>query len=77
MGLVIADAEVQRLAEELARRDGKPVEEVVRGALERELARRDDIEELIRQGQEVARLMGPDGLTSDHSDLYDQDGLPA
>jgi hypothetical protein len=85
MGLVIASAEVQRLAEELARRQGKPVEEAVKGALERVLAEEqpsgraeelpgEDLVEWIRKFSEEGRSQG---VTSDHSCLYDEHGLPA
>ncbi len=73
-------AEAKALAELLGTSTTAALREAVRERLERERAERkaaDDrfVEELLAIGREV-RASLPPGATSDHSDLYDKDGLP-
>ncbi|HEV7253208.1 MAG TPA: type II toxin-antitoxin system VapB family antitoxin [Mesorhizobium sp.] len=84
MGLHIENPEVEQLANELAKQTGTSpaaaVEFALTTALERlqrdpELA---DFAERKRRIREIVKSFGPvpPGLTSDHSDFYDEDGLP-
>lgn len=82
MGMNIKNATVERLAKELAAETGETMTSAIQAALEERLERlRHDrgVAEKIRRIDEVLARSGPTpaGLTSDHSDLYDNDGLPA
>ncbi len=83
--LNIKDAETVRLARELADATGQPVTQVIRQALERELARREDeIQAKMASLREIAREFRegmPEVLRKMTSkewmdDIYDEDGLP-
>lgn len=81
MGMNIKNPNVERLARELAAQTGETITTAIQGAIEEKLQRleRDrDLAERIRQVDEIlARIPAPpSGLTSDHSDLYDEWGLP-
>ncbi len=82
MGLNIKSEEVHRLARRLAAQTGTSMTSAI------EVALREKLERLDKQGDrqaQIARIrkmldeLGPPppGLTSDHSDLYGEDGLPA
>lgn len=87
MNLVVHSERARAMAETLAERLGQSVSEVVEQVLQKELAtvpasrHADKLtpEEKFRRINEiVARLPPvPSGVTSDHSDRYDEDGLPA
>jgi antitoxin VapB len=82
MGLNIKNPTVERLAKELAAETGETMTSAIQTALEerlQRLRRERDVEERIRRIDEVIRRSGPTppGARSDHSDLYDEDGLPA
>ncbi len=82
MGMNIKNERVERLAKELAAETGESITGAVQVALEERLARlrrERDVEERIRRIDEILARSGPTppGVTSDHSDLYDEDGLPA
>jgi len=82
MGLSSKDATVERLAKELAAETGETMTSAIQIALEERLhrlRRERDVEERIRRIDEILARSGPTppGVTSDHSDLYDEDGLPA
>ena len=82
MGLNIKNEEVHRLARQLADETGTSMTAAIGVALREKLARLE--RENGREGR-IERLRAmldelgppPPGLTSDHSDLYDEDGLPA
>lgn len=82
MGMNIKNETVERLARELAAETGETMTSAIQAALEERLERlrqQRDVEEKIRRIDEVLARSGPTppGLTSDHSHLYDDDGLPA
>lgn len=86
MGLNIKSERVHALAKELAALRGKSMTAVIEDALEHAIRRtkaEDDAAELerIKAHDKLMALLrtSPDlpvGCTSDHSDLYDEDGLP-
>lgn len=82
MGLNIDSAKVQQLAEQLARETGEPLNTVIEKALEDRLLRLHRYREREWRFKRIKELTSkagpiPHGVTSDHSDLYDDDGLPA
>ncbi len=82
MGLNIKNEDVQALARQVAAETGESLTGAIKVALEERLARlrrQRSVEDKIRRIDEIlARLPPvPPGVTSDHSDLYDDDGLPA
>lgn len=81
MGLNIKSEEVHRLARRVAQEMGTSMTGAIETALREKLARlRDQKERDARIARFKARLDAvgppPPGLTSDHSDLYGEDGLP-
>jgi antitoxin VapB len=81
VGMNIKSEKAQRLARQLASETGQSMTAAIEQALEAELERlhRDkDIAERKRRIREIVKSFGPvpEGLTSDHSDLYDEWGLP-
>ena len=81
MGLNIKNEKVERLARQLSVHTGETMTAVIEKALEERLARlteRPEVQERLRRIREVTRNLPPPppGVTSDHSDLYDEDGLP-
>jgi antitoxin VapB len=81
MGLNIKNPIVERLAKELAEETGETMTSAIQHALEEKLIkiRRDrDVAEKIRRIDEILARSGPTppGVSSDHSDLYDDNGLP-
>jgi len=82
MGLNIKNERVHELARILSQATGKSMTAAIEDALEKELMRLEREREMPGKIAWLkARLdeLGPPppGLTSDHSDLYDEDGLPA
>ena len=84
MGLHIDNPEIERLAVELAARTGRSTVDAVELALTEALERSrgnavsDAIAERKRRIKEIVKNFGPvpPDVTSDHSDLYDEWGLP-
>ncbi len=81
MGLNIKNEAVHRLAKEVADVTGTSMTSAIETALREKLARlRDEQERGVRIARFRARLEAlgppPPGLTSDHNDLYGDDGLP-
>lgn len=81
MGMNIKNERVERLAKELAAVTGQSITGAIEQALNSELQRirrNDDFETRKARVEEILRRSGPTapGLTSDHSDLYDERGLP-
>jgi antitoxin VapB len=77
----IKSAKAQRLARQLADETGQSMTAAVEQALEAEIARRHrerDVAERKRRIREILDSLPPPppGVTSDHSDLYDEWGLP-
>jgi antitoxin VapB len=82
MGMNIKSDEVERLVRQLADETGESLTEAIRRSVEERLARvhRDrDVAERIRKIDALLANLPPvpSGVTSDHSDLYDENGLPA
>jgi antitoxin VapB len=82
MGMNIKNPTVERLAREFAAETGETMTSAIQTALEERLERlrrERDVAERIRRIDEILARSGPtpQGVTSDHSDLYDEDGLPA
>lgn len=81
MGLNIKNEEVQRLARELAQTTGQSMTAAIESALREKLYRIHRERDVDLRRAEVRRIVErnrptPPGLTSDHSDLYDEIGLP-
>jgi len=81
MGLNIKNERVEKLAKEVAAETGETLTAAIQVALEERLARlhrNRDIAERKRRIREIVQSFGPvpEGVTSDHSDLYDEWGLP-
>ena len=81
MGLNIKNERVEKLAKEVAGETGETLTGAIQVALEERLVRlhrNRDIEERRRRLREIVESFGPvpEGVTSDHSDLYDEWGLP-
>ena len=81
MGIHIESERVERLAARLATETGLSVADALEKALEDQLARVDrhkEREYRYRRIRELVDSLGPvpADVTSDHSDLYDEWGLP-
>jgi antitoxin VapB len=81
MGLNIKNQRVERLAKQLALETGQSITGAIEQALEgefRRLRRSDDYETRKARIEAIIKRSGPTapGVTSDHSDLYDEIGLP-
>ena len=81
MGMNIKSEKAHRLARQLANETGQSITSAVEQALEAEIARLHrtrDINERKRRVRAIVESFGPvpEGVTSDHSDLYDEWGLP-
>jgi antitoxin VapB len=81
MGMNIKNPTVERLAKELAAETGETMTSAIQTALEerlQRLRRERDVAEKKRRVRELLDSLPPPppGVTSDHSDLYDEYGLP-
>ncbi|MBD0413381.1 type II toxin-antitoxin system VapB family antitoxin [Oryzicola mucosus] len=81
MGMNIKSEKAQRLAKQLAAETGLSMTAAIEQALEAEIQRlhsQRDVAERKRRVREIVDSFGPipEGVTSDHSDLYDERGLP-
>lgn len=78
MGVNIASPDIERLANELAAVTGEEVTSAVQRAIEEKLERLNRVAEKKRRIREILDALPPPppGVTSDHSDLYDEWGLP-
>lgn len=81
MGMNIKNERVERLARELAKETGETITSAIQHALEMRLERIRKDRDATRRKRDLdeflARLPAPPpGLSSDHSDLYDEWGLP-
>jgi antitoxin VapB len=81
MGLNIKNERVEKLARRLAQTTGETMTGAIERALEERLERvcgNDTPEERLRRIREITSKLPPPppGVTSDHSDLYDENGLP-
>jgi antitoxin VapB len=81
MGMNIKSDEAHRIAREIANHTGESLTSAVLVALKERLERlrkQASFEERKAQVDEIIRRSGPvaPGVTSDHSDLYDEMGLP-
>ena len=81
MGMNIKNPQVERLAKELAAETGETMTSAIQIALEERLERlrwQRDVAEKKRRLREILDSLPPPppGVTSDHSDLYDEFGLP-
>lgn len=81
MGMNIKNPEVQKLARKLAQATGQTMTAAIEAALREKLYRIQRERDIELRRAEVRRIVersGPTapGLTSDHSDLYDEIGLP-
>ena len=82
MGLNIKSDAVHRLAKQVAAETGPSMTAAIEAALREKLERlrkERESDERIAWLKAMLDELGPPppGLTSDHSDLYDDDGLPA
>jgi antitoxin VapB len=82
MGLNIKNEHVHRLIRELAARTGTSMTASIETAVREKLARLDqeeDGEAMVARARRIVRESGPTAadVSSDHSDLYDDAGLPA
>lgn len=82
MGLNIKNDAVHRLAKQVADETGTSMTTAIELALREKLERLDmgrDKQARVERIRAMLDELGPPppGLTSDHSDLYDEDGLPA
>jgi antitoxin VapB len=82
MGLNIKNERVHELARILAQSTGRSMTAVIEEALEEKLSRLEREREMpgrVAWLEQRLQELGPPspGITSDHSDLYDEDGLPA
>lgn len=82
MGLNIKSEEVHRLARRVAAETGTSMTAAIETALREKLERLEkdrDAQGRLKRIRAMLDELGPPppGLTSDHSDLYDEDGLPA
>jgi antitoxin VapB len=82
MGMNIKSEAAHQMAKLLARKTGTSVTAAVEAALKEKLERLERSQDAEAKYQRIKQLVAslppaPPGLTSDHSDLYDDDGLPA
>ena len=82
MGMNIKSEAAHKMAKLVARRTGTSVTAAVENALKEKIERLDRARDAEAKYQRIRQFVDslpppPPGLTSDHSDLYDDDGLPA
>lgn len=81
MGMNIKSEKAHRLAKQLARETGQSMTAAVEQALEAEIDRLHRQRNVAERKRRVRQILDslpppPHGVTSDHSDLYDEWGLP-
>jgi antitoxin VapB len=81
MGMNIKNPTVEKLAKELAAETGETMTSAIQKALEERLERLRRERNVAEKKRRVRELLDslpppPPGVTSDHSDLYDEYGLP-
>ncbi|MEO3384821.1 type II toxin-antitoxin system VapB family antitoxin [Mesorhizobium sp. CAU 1741] len=81
MGLNIKNPEVQKLAKQVAAETGETMTSAIQHALEEKLARLQRDRDVVEKKRRIREIIDslpppPPGITSDHSDLYDEWGLP-
>ena len=81
MSLNIKNPSVHALARRLAAETGTPMSVAIETALREKLARLDrarEVEAVVARVRRMVEESGPTppGVSSDHSDLYDEAGLP-
>jgi antitoxin VapB len=81
MGMNIKNERVERLARELAKETGETITSAIQHALEMRLERVRKGRDIERRKRDLDEFLAklpppPPGVTSDHSDLYDEWGLP-
>lgn len=81
MGLNIKSERVHELAKRLSQETGLSMTAAIEKALEDQLARLARHQEREYRFNRIKEIVSkqpppPPGVTSDHSDLYDEDGLP-
>jgi antitoxin VapB len=81
MGMNIKNERVHELAKRLARETGETMTTAIEQALREKLSRLDRLQEREARYRRIRAIVDslpppPPGVTSDHSDLYDDDGLP-
>ena len=81
MGMNIKSEAAHKMAKIVARRTGTSVTAAVENALKEKIERLDRARDAEAKYRRIRQLVdslppAPPGLTSDHSDLYDDDGLP-
>lgn len=81
MGMSIKNADVERLAKELAAETGESQTAAIKIAIEERLQRLRHQREVAEKKRRLREILDslpppPPGVTSDHSDLYDEYGLP-
>ena len=81
MGMNIKNATVERLAKEVVRETGETITAAIQVALEERLERLRRNRDVAEKKKRIREFLDslpppPPGLTSDHSDLYDEWGLP-
>ena len=82
MGMNIKSERAHQLAQRLAKETGLSMTAAVERALEDQLMRIHRHQEREYRFNKIKEIVSklppsPAGVTSDHSDLYDEDGLPA
>ena len=82
MSMNIKSERAHQMAKRLAQQTGTSVTAAVETALEEKLARLEGATDAEAKFQRIKQFVdalppAPPGMTSDHSDLYDDDGLPA
>jgi antitoxin VapB len=81
MGMNIKNSAVERLAKELAAETGESMTSAIKIAIEERLERVRHQREIAEKKRRLREILDslpppPPGVTSDHSDLYDEYGLP-
>lgn len=82
MGMNIKNRIVERLAREVAAETGESMTSAIQIALEERLGRLRRMRDVTERRRRIDEILAalppvPPGVTSDHSDLYDDGGLPA
>lgn len=81
MGMSIKNSDVEQLAKQVAAETGESLTAAIKVALEERLERLRHQREVAEKKRRLREILDslpppPPGVTSDHSDLYDEYGLP-